>query len=90
MTRCKALCLALGWQGGTIHQVAKETRCNSTILVHGEHLYCADYINGWNTGRACSPQKNAREHLETKKMNYDFWLGVAHGIMFDEGANFKK
>lgn len=84
MTRLEALCKALGWQGGTIHQVATETGCTVQDLIHSRpsttHLG-SDHCSGWFAARTCSLEHNRRVNFPAAKGNLDFWLGVAEGIL---------
>ena len=51
--RTKYLCIALGWQGGTIHKLAEVTGCSVNDLLYKEfpieyeHDYCTGHY--WNT-----------------------------------------
>lgn len=84
MTRLEALCKALGWQGGTIHQVAAETGCSVQDLIYGQpsatHI-TSDHAGGWFSARTCSLEHNRRVNFPANKGNLDFWLGVADGIL---------
>ena len=83
ITRTEALCKALGWQGGTIHQIVKETGCEVDKLLYGEptcnHL-SSDHSYGWAAGRTCSVEFNLKTNFPKRRGNIDFWLGVAEGI----------
>jgi len=82
MNRTEALCQVLGWQGGTIHQVALETGCPVDAILWGSPAsteLSSDYTGGWFASRTCST-----EHLKSKLLpkyqgNVDFWLGAAEG-----------
>lgn len=79
MFRTEALCRVLGWQGGTVHQVALEIGVSSTDIIYGEP---AD-TNGWYAAGRASIRECSTEHVReqrhhpTFKGNKDFWLGVA-------------
>ncbi len=83
MTRTEALCKALGWQGGTIHQVSEETGCTTSDLLYGKpaqtHL-TSDYTGGWFAGRTSSLEHNRTKVFPKYKGNLDFWLGIADGL----------
>lgn len=85
-SRTEALCFALGWQGGTITQVAEATGCDAYQLVNSEPeqtvgLNC-DHSLGWSAARTCSIDFNLRVNFPPMAGNLDFWLGVAKGIQF--------
>lgn len=84
MNRTQALCKALGWQGGTIHQVSEETGVSVEELLYGEPLdksLIAGYTGGWFAGRTCTVEFNLRVNFPKNKGNPDFWIGVAEGVM---------
>lgn len=84
MNRTQALCKAFGWQGGTIHQLAKETGCDSSSLLYGEATSTSlgsSYCLGWFAGRTCSLEHNLTTNFLKERGNVDFWLGVADGII---------
>jgi hypothetical protein len=84
MTRTEALCNVLGWQGGTIHQVAKETGCALEDLLYGqpksEHLG-SSYTSGWFASRTCSLLHRQQNVFPQHHGDIDFWIGAAEGIM---------
>ncbi|MCR4319790.1 MAG: hypothetical protein NUV74_05565 [Candidatus Brocadiaceae bacterium] len=72
---------AVGWQGGTIHQVASELGCDSTALLYGKPNagpLTSDASSGWFTGRTCGIE-SIRGAVKTRHGNIDFWLGYARG-----------
>jgi hypothetical protein len=84
MTRLDAFCKALGWHGGTIHQVAAETGCDVSDLlgeVPSDTSLDSAYSRGWFAGRTCSVAFNRKHNFPGEKGILDFWLGVADGLM---------
>lgn len=71
-----------GWQGGTIHQIAKETNVPVNVLISGkpsESFFGSDYSLGSICLETCS--RPWRAHLGNKrKGNVDWWLGVADAV----------
>ncbi len=75
--RTKSYLIALGWQGGTIHQIAKEFGCNVNDLLYAnasDISQNSDYRAGLEHG------KNKRQvELGIKDLYFgvlDFWLGI--------------
>lgn len=67
-----------GWQGGTIHQLAKETGLDGDTLLYGEPAPAGE--NHYSHGRlAAEAMKLAsREQLlGSVKSDREFWIGVA-------------
>ena len=81
ITRTEALCRAFGWQGGTIHQVAEKTGCDSTDLIYSKDEPYIDqsHASGWFAYRTC-PLDHNQQFIEKYKGNLQFWLGVASGV----------
>lgn len=74
---------ALGWQGGTIHQVEQETGLKSNELWFGDitdkgHGDC-DSARGWLAVRTCSLEHNRKVNWPRYRGNLNFWLGVMAG-----------
>ena len=81
VTRTQALMIAFGWQGGTIHQVAKETGCEAHDLIYAPiEQYSLDSKLGWFAYKTCSLEHNQKQHTRQYKGNLQFWLGVASGV----------
>lgn len=77
------LCKALGWQGGTIHQVAKATGVDTGTLLYGKpssESTASDYSLGWFAARTCSFEYNRDHNFRAFHGVADFWLGVAEGF----------
>ena len=82
--RLATLCKALGWQGGTVHQVAAETGVPVEVLLYGKAS--AEYMNsdfslGWFWARTNSLQFNLSVQFPKRKGNHDFWIGVAESSL---------
>ena len=80
MNRSLTLCNALGWQGGTIHQVAKETGVDVSTLLYGtpvSETLGTDYSHGWFAARTCTLAHNKTVVFPKYFGNVEFWLGVA-------------
>lgn len=83
MNRTLNLCKVLGWQGGTIHQVAEATGLSvSTILDGKSREGSADFHGGWFAARTCSLEWNRAKNFPANQGNEQFWLGAAAGIQF--------
>lgn len=81
ITRTEALMIAFGWQGSTIHQLAKVTGCDAHELIYtkaNEHE--KDYTMGWFAYQTNSLEFNVNNIQEKTKGNLQFWLGVAGGV----------
>lgn len=84
MNRTEALCRVLGWQGGTIHQVATETGCRVEHLLYGsvsDQTLTSDYTKGWFSARTCSLEWNRKTNFPKHKGNLAFWIGAAEGMI---------
>jgi hypothetical protein len=84
MNRTEAICKALGYQGGTIHQLAAETGVSVEDLLYGvpsATYLSSDYSQGWAAGRTCSVDFNRTVNFPAHFGNKDFWLGVAMGLI---------
>lgn len=81
MTRTQCVMKAIGWQGGTVHQL-----CEHLGLEPYDFLYAkpkatytgSEYNKGlyWNTN---SP-RHQKGLQKSQKGNLDYWLGVARCI----------
>lgn len=80
LTRTQALMLALGWQGGTVHQLASDLGLDAYEIIYADALeYSQDHRNGWFAYRTNSLEFNQRLKV-SEKGNLQFWLGVAGGV----------
>ena len=83
VTRTEALCKVLGWQGGTIHQIAQETGCDVQELLYSEpketHLTSSNSF-GWSAARTNDVAFNRKKIFPQYRGNVDFWLGAARGM----------
>ncbi len=82
MTRLKSFCKALGWQGGTIHMVAKETGCTVNDLLDTQTHTVQDK-DGYAGGTLWTLLgSKSKEYIKTKTQgNIAFWIGVSDGIV---------
>lgn len=79
MNRTQALCIALGWQGGTIHQVCEATGCSDEDILHtgvdGGQGYCRGYWLG-HTGQHLANWLRTKMHGDRH-----WWVGLADGVI---------
>lgn len=81
ITRTKALMMAFGWQGGTIHQIAEETGCDAHDLIYASaEEWNTDHKQGWFAYRTCTLEHNQEHTIPVRQGNLQFWLGVASGV----------
>lgn len=77
------LCLAFGWQGGTIHQVAEYTGCSVSDLLRNPSDFPSridgEKASGWFAYRTCEREFNM-ERMHEIRGKIAFWLGVAEGV----------
>ena len=83
-TNTELLCAVLGWQGGTVHQVAKETGLTVTQIVESDRVAIAfDYTEnsraGWFAARTCSLEYNRAKIFPKRQGDLSFWMGAARG-----------
>jgi hypothetical protein len=78
-TNTELLCLALGWQGGTVHQVAEETGLSvSEIIESNRHDHSQEgHSHGWFALRTCDLAFNRERNFPVRKGQIGFWMGVA-------------
>lgn len=81
MNRTLALIWGFGWQGGTIHQLAKETGCSAHDLLYSERQEHTTSIQGWFAARTCDRKHNVNVVFPQHKGDLQFWLGFADGVM---------
>lgn len=92
ITRTEALMLALGWQGGTVHQVANELGLDAHEIIYADASeYNQDHKGGWFAYRTNSLEFNQR-FKASERGNLQFWLGVAGGVQttIKLGENVEK
>lgn len=80
----KNLYTYFGWQGGTIHQIADITGCNSTDLIYGHYQVADGFIDHhqYVAGLAWSDNDLAIR-LKLKEQWFgclNFWLGVRDSV----------
>ena len=82
VTNTQLLCYALGWQGGTIHQVAEATGLSTDDILTLDKYQPTDsweYGGGGTAIRTCS-LPYLRQNIYPKEMgNINFWKGVLEG-----------
>ena len=89
--RALSLMRAFGWQGGTIHQVARVTGCKAHDLLHAKPstlvgLICSESM-GFSAARTCSTEWLLNTLAPKHQGDVEFWLGVAWGqYLHDNGA----
>lgn len=84
--RSLALMHAFGWQGGTIHQLAKETGCSAPDLLHGVETDHKSAGQGFSAVRTCDLAFNQRVNFPKHRGDLSFWLGVAYGQWLHENG----
>lgn len=84
---------ALGWQGGTIHQVSEVTGLEvEQILSLPDYKpestsILSDDSSGWFAVRTCDLSHNLRVNFPAHRGNIAFWYGVMRGqSMKEQGA----
>lgn len=83
-TNTELLCLCLGWQGGTVHQVAEATGLTTSQIIDTDRKL--EYINdiptsgGWMAIRTCSPEYRASKLFPVNQGNLAFWMGCAQAM----------
>jgi hypothetical protein len=80
---------ALGWQGGTIHQVVEATGLTvEQILKLNETRedvnIGSDQSAGWFAVRTCDLEFNLRVNFPKRQGNVAFWFGVMRGQWLKE------
>lgn len=84
MTRTEALCRVLGWQGGTVHQVAAETGLTVEQILYSsatDTSLASKYTGGWFAARTCGLEHNRAKVFPQHKGDLDFWIGAADGMI---------
>jgi hypothetical protein len=83
-TNTELLCLCLGWQGGTVHQVAEATGLTTSQIIdtdrYASHIDGVPTSGGWFAMRTCSPEYRASKLFPANQGNLAFWMGCAHGM----------
>lgn len=75
--RVKALLYYFGWQGGTIHQLAKETGVDSSTILHGEiSSPCND---GFSTIRTCEKDWRVNTLAPKHQGDWSYWAQAIVG-----------
>ncbi len=72
-----------GWQGGTIHQLERETGVDASTLLHAPNLcqhIADDYSKGASALETCSKDWRVTRLAPQYKGNAAYWVGVAHAL----------
>lgn len=82
------LCYAIGWQGGTIHQVAETTGLSVDWIASTNALEAGaknqndgDFRGGWFCVRTCGQDYVKEKVIPNRKGDEAFWLGAVSGIV---------
>lgn len=85
--RTKALYYYLGWQGGTVHQLANEIGLTVQQILYDEMPSKAetatrarDFSHGFSAVRTCDLNWRVTKLLPEWKGNVDYWYGVIEGF----------
>lgn len=80
LERLEALLHYFGWQGGTIHQLAKETGCSVDQLLSGriEAVQAAE-AKGFSAIRTCSKDWRVEKLVAAHQGDWPYWGGVIAG-----------
>lgn len=85
MNRLEAYCIALGLQGGTIHQIAEYTGVSVDVLLNKPtNPSNSDHSHGYFSFTTSLLSHNKDVVFPENKGNADFWLGVLDGVLFSE------
>lgn len=81
--RTKALLYYFGWQGGTIHQIAKETGLDSQKILYGEHSSCPEESSrlsgGFSAIRTCDKPWRVERLAPKHQGDWPFWRDAILG-----------
>lgn len=80
MNNTKALYTMLGWQGGTIHDIALMLELTPEQLIYAKHDQGkigidSEYMQGQFAFSTCSTEYVKEKLLPINKGNLEFWLG---------------
>lgn len=79
--RAQALMIAFGWQGGTLHQLAKEVGIDVHDLIYtAAQEYTTEWAAGWFAYNTNTLEFNQDKLLKQMRGNLQFWIGVAGGV----------
>lgn len=82
-TRTQIVMNAIGWQGGTVHDLCKELGLTVNEFLYatpeGTHCMGSDFTLGWFAGRTSPDYTKTKAKIDYYG-NLNFWLGVHHGI----------
>ena len=74
---------ALGWNGGTVHQLCETIGCDVNEFLYadadGVGYIGSDFSAGWFATRTCGLEFFLKEILPERMGNLQFWFGVCAG-----------
>ena len=80
------LCLVLGWQGGTVHQVSDATGLTVQEIIDTEKkldkVKGESTSGGWFAVKTCTLTFNQDVNFPKAKGNLAFWMGAARAMEF--------
>ncbi|BBK09161.1 hypothetical protein [Klebsiella phage 05F01] len=79
MTNTELLMKALGWQGGTVHQVAQVTKLNVMTILNLHEIKITDtyQLAMYNGGYLWLVNGGSEKNIDKDSLGYPlFWLGV--------------
>lgn len=83
-TRMKNACIALGWQGGTVHDVCAEIGLDPYDFLYGAAEI--DYVDG-SVSKAFKQgyfeARNAKDNTKKRAGDLQYWLGVVSAVAND-------
>jgi hypothetical protein len=84
--RTKALCHFFGWQGGTIHQLAKACGCDVQILLYSPLMDGSRLGHGFSAMRTCELDWRRDVLAKSNHGDWPFWRDAIAGYWADEGG----
>jgi len=86
--RTKYAMKALGWQGGTVHDLCREIECDVHDFLYESAIDVgvmgSEFTQGWFAIRTCKPGFFLNTIAPKKKGNLQFWFGVMAGLAIDD------
>lgn len=90
-TNTELLCFALGWQGGTIHQVSEETGLPVqeilSLPLNASYINEMTTAHGWFAVKTCSIKHLRDNVFHKRKGDVAFWSGAATAVQDSLGRN---
>lgn len=78
--RMRALLFFFGWQGGTIHQIAKETDLTVEEILYSEFIPSHLLSGGFSAIRTCSKEWRTNVLAPKERGNLEFYQDVIRGF----------